>query len=399
MSPEDSLKEKLGSGELERKIGEKQKAFSGLLTREGSLKLIALEEGLASEAQKEPVQVKVSQALAQAPEALSTMVVRVKKVLCAKEFEKDGRSGRVCNVVVGDETGEAALVLWGQDADFAERKLERNVCILAENFSLKNGELHSTLYTKISSCEPTPGLPSFSMQAKKLSEAGEGDDFFARVAGKSQMREFEREGRKGYVLNLVLEDPTGQRNIACWNRNAHIADFLREGDVVKVEGVSVKNGELQASWMTHVIAHAKNHSLPELEFKPLSLVMPEEVAFVNVTLEKMLDGRLSRKCSSCRKPADGAEAKCSECGAQVRELFFMVADVKDCLEESSRSRLVFFSEQAFELLGLRKTLLSPELVFQLKRDFMEGKALKIKAQAKTRADGGVEFVAKQTRSH
>lgn len=399
MSHEDSLKEKLGSGELERKIGEKQKAFSGLLTREGSLKLIALEEGLEVPTPAAAKQVKISQALAQTPEELATLVVRVKKVLCPKEFEKDGRRGRVCNVVVGDETGEATFVLWGQDSDFAERKLERNACILAENLSLKNGELHSTLYTKFSPCDSAQELPQFPVQVKKLSDAAEGDDFFARVAGKSQMREFEREGKKGYVLNMVLEDSTGQKTMACWNRNAHIADFLREGDVVKVEGVSVKNGELQASWMTHLIAHAKNHSLPELEFKPLSLVAPEEIAFINVTLEKLLDGRLSRKCSSCKKPAEGDEEKCSECGASMREVFFLIADAKDCLDESSRARLVFFSEQAFELLGMRKTLLSPNLVFQLKRDFLEGKNLKLKAQAKSRDNGKIEFVAKQLRSH
>ncbi len=397
MDEEGLLKERLGTEGLEQKIGEKQKAFSGLLTREGSLKLIAFDEGVAKQTPKQTKTVKLSQALSQS-DSLASVIVRVKQVYCAREFEREGRKGSVCNVIVGDETGEAKLVLWNSDVDFAERKLERNACVKVDGAVVKNGELHLNLFSSLSIETPSLAMPDFSIVPKKLSDAGEGDDFYARVATKGSLREFEKNGSSGMVLNLVVEDEISQKTLVCWGRNAQIANFLKEGDVVKVECASVKNGELHASWFTHLIPHAKNHNLKELEFKPFSSLASNETAFVQIVVQKLFEARVSRKCASCGGVVDRGKEKC-DCGGGVREIFFITGEASDALSEGQNARVVFFEEQAKELIGLKRTLVSPQTIFELKRDFVQGKTLKLKALAKQRNDGALELVVKQIRSH
>ncbi|MFH1056642.1 MAG: hypothetical protein V1717_02495, partial [Candidatus Micrarchaeota archaeon] len=363
-SEEELLKQKLGPAKLEERISALQKRFSGLLTREGALKLMAHDEGLAFK-KKPLVLKKLADAVLQEQTSVS-VIVRVKQVFCAREFEREGRTGRVCNVLVGDETGEAKLVLWNDDVDFAERKLERNSCIKAENVLVKNGELQSNLFSEIALESPPLGLPDFSKPVKKLSQVEEGDDFFARVVAKGKLTEFDRNGEKRLVLNLTVGDDETQKTLVCWNRNARLAGFLKEGDVLKAEGISVKNGELHASWQTHLILHAKNHSLKELEFKPFAQLQENETAFVQFKLDKLFEARVSRKCGSCASQVPPDSEKCG-CGGVANEVFFVTAQVSD---SSSSARCVFFGEQARELLGLKKTLVSPQTIFALEREFL-----------------------------
>ena len=405
VSLEKALKEKMGERKVEEKIAEKQKKFSGLLTREGALKLLALEEQMAFRDNPKKELLKLSQIPLLEGQAFSG-IVRVKQVFCASTFDKDGKAGKVTRVAVGDDSGEGTLVLWNKDSDFAERKVERNSIISVEGGEVKNGEIHASLFTDLSLLENPPEgttLPDFSKKHVLLGEAKDGDDFYCRISQKGSVREFEKQNgngvmKKGKVLNLVVEDGSSPKTLVCWNRNAEIASFLTEGDVLKAEGIAVKNGELQASWNTHLITHAKNHSLKELEFKPFLALGSGEQGFVQIILQKLFDAKTSRKCVSCGSQVEEGKEKCN-CGGDVRIVFFVTAQASDALDEAQSVRCVFFGEQAEELLGMKKTFVSPETVFYLKRDFLEGKKLKLKVLAKQRNDGGLELVVRQIRSH
>ncbi len=83
----------------------------------------------------------------------------------------------------------------------------------------------------------------------------------------------------------------------------------------------------------------------------------------------------------------------------MRETFFITAQAADAHDETQKLRLVFFEDQARELIGLKRTLVSPQTIFGLKREFLEGKILKLKALAQQRNGGALELVVKQIRSH
>lgn len=399
---EKTLREKLGDSVLDSRLSEKQKRFSGLLTREGALKLLALEEKLVLHESPKKAWLKLSQIPLLEGENYSG-VVGVKQVFCASVFEREGRSGKVTRVLISDDSGEATLVLWNKDSDFAERKLERNSLISIEGGTVKNGEIHSSLFTELVLLEKQPEgmvLPDFSKKPVSLEDAKDGDDFYCRISQKGVLREFQKkEGNgSGKVLSLVVEGNQTKKTLVCWSRNAEIASFLKEGDVLKVEGVIAKNGELQASWSTHLIAHAKNHSLKEIEFKPFLALSAGEQGFVQIVLQKLFEARTSRKCVSCGAQV-GEDSEACSCGGSVKRVFFITAQAADALDETQSVRCVFFGEQAKELLGMKKTMVSPETVFFLKRDFLEGKKLKLKVLPKQRNDGALELVVRQIRSN
>ncbi len=45
------------------------------------------------------------------------LVATVTEKAAPREFNKEGRSGKVCNAKIKDETGEVTLTLWNDDAD------------------------------------------------------------------------------------------------------------------------------------------------------------------------------------------------------------------------------------------------------------------------------------------
>jgi ssDNA-binding replication factor A large subunit len=68
-------------------------------------------------------------------------------------------------------------------------------------------------------------------------------DLVARIVRISEERQFEREGRKGSVLNLLLGDETGLVRLSLWNEETRLVKEgkLKEGDTVRVTGGWVKS--------------------------------------------------------------------------------------------------------------------------------------------------------------
>jgi ssDNA-binding replication factor A large subunit len=68
-------------------------------------------------------------------------------------------------------------------------------------------------------------------------------DLVARVARVFEERQFEKDGKKGVVVNLLLGDETGMVRLSLWNEETGFVreGKLKEGDVVKVSGGWVKS--------------------------------------------------------------------------------------------------------------------------------------------------------------
>ena len=99
---------------LSQAIGEKQTRFSGLLTDEGALEIIAKEHGVSQPSER--VFTPVSLSSLSAGDSASVRV-RATQIFAPKVFRKNDRSGKVCNVSIADETTKATLVLWNDDVD------------------------------------------------------------------------------------------------------------------------------------------------------------------------------------------------------------------------------------------------------------------------------------------
>ncbi len=81
------------------------------------------------------------------------------------------------------------------------------------------------------------------LKVKSLVSGLRSVDLVARVARIFEERQFEREGKKGSVVNVLLGDETGLVRLSLWNEEIDIVKEgkLKEGDTVKVSGGWVKS--------------------------------------------------------------------------------------------------------------------------------------------------------------
>lgn len=110
------IKEKTGASdaEIEEKIERKLRQLSGLISREGAAHIVANEMGIRI---FEPLSGKL-----QIKNILSGMrdvetVGKVLDVYEVREFQREGSTGKVGSVNIGDETGSIRVVMWGSQAD------------------------------------------------------------------------------------------------------------------------------------------------------------------------------------------------------------------------------------------------------------------------------------------
>jgi len=92
--------------EVERKVEAKKAKLSGLISKEGAAQIIAAELGINFEDQD----LKISELMAGMRKV--NVVGKVINIFPVREFEKNGRQGKVANFVLADETGSTRVVLW-----------------------------------------------------------------------------------------------------------------------------------------------------------------------------------------------------------------------------------------------------------------------------------------------
>ncbi len=114
----------LDKEEVERKVEAKKAKLSGLISKEGAAQIIAAELGISFEDQD----LKISELMAGMRKV--NVVGKIINIFPVREFEKNGRSGKVANFILADETGSTKVVLW--DVNHIE---------LIENETIKVGDV------------------------------------------------------------------------------------------------------------------------------------------------------------------------------------------------------------------------------------------------------------------
>ncbi len=102
---------------VKKMILEKQDELSGLVSEEGAAYIVARELGvnLIRETKR---QLKIKNII---PGLRSVdLVARVVKIMEPREFERNGKSGKVLNVILGDETGTIRFSLWNEEIEVVE---------------------------------------------------------------------------------------------------------------------------------------------------------------------------------------------------------------------------------------------------------------------------------------
>lgn len=165
-----------------------------------------------------------------------------------RTFEKkDGSTGRVGNLLLGDSTGKIRLTLWNEKTDFLDEiDFDETIEVLhaysRENAFNQQVELnlggrgiiqksekeieYREKFTDVADIVPGE---SYSVQGK-VSEIGE-------------LREFEREdGTENVVANLQLKDETGSIRLTLWGEQAYVIEDLDIDSEIQIINAYAKYG-------------------------------------------------------------------------------------------------------------------------------------------------------------
>ena len=165
-----------------------------------------------------------------------------------RTFEKkDGSTGRVGNLLLGDSTGKIRLTLWDEKTSFLDEiDFDETIEVLhaysRENAFTQQVELnlggrgiiqksekeieYREKFTDIADIVPGE---SYSVQGK-VSEIGE-------------LREFEREdGTENVVSNLQLKDETGSIRLTLWGEQAYVIEDLDIDSEIQIINAYAKYG-------------------------------------------------------------------------------------------------------------------------------------------------------------
>lgn len=291
---------KLTAEDLDKRIKEKINELSGLVSEEGAAHIIANELGLELIKQNQG-RLKIKEIYA-GMRNLST-VGKVVRKFEVREFAKGDSTGRVCSLIIGDETGTIRVVFWNDQVDQLNKVNEDDTILVKDVYARDNKgykEIHlgdkgevvvnpegeriekvrqGSTYGRKSIEELNSGEEGVEILgtivqvfdprffnvcpqcAKRVNEFGNG--FQCPTHGSVQPL-------VSYVLNLVLDDGTGTIRGVFWkNQTNHLLgqkedDFVKfKDDLTQFEGV--KN-ELLGEQFKLLGRIKKNEMFDRLEF-------------------------------------------------------------------------------------------------------------------------------------
>ncbi len=133
----------LDEEELEDSVEEKMEEFSGLVSEEGALHLVAKEEGV-DVADSSDQQLEIKNIVPGMRKV--NIKARVTGILDPNTFERDdGEEGKVQNVILGDNTGTIRLTLWDEQTEIAEKVDEDDAIAISGAYTVEDNRGNAEL--------------------------------------------------------------------------------------------------------------------------------------------------------------------------------------------------------------------------------------------------------------
>lgn len=257
----DQLSQKTGQSrdEIQEKILEKTRKFSGLLNEEAALVLLAKEAGITQIPKRIFSPTPLNQL--QSNQSTADVVGRVKRVFAPKPFtNKQGGTGKKASVLIADSTAEQFVAFWNNDADLLD-KIKTNDVLAIQNAVVRefNGQCQLS-FGYASSLELNPAkitaeLPSFETKIMKLSEIKEmayNISVEAKIEEVLPIKEFSRQtGENGKLQRITLYDDGTELTAIAWNQKTEETNTLKPGQTVRFDNCRTKPG-MQGGFEIHL---------------------------------------------------------------------------------------------------------------------------------------------------
>jgi len=231
--------------EIERKIEAKRAKLSGLISKEGAAQIVAAELGVSFENQR----MKISELLHGMKRV--NVIGKLTKIFPIREYNKNGREGKIGSFLIGDESSNTRVVLWDNShINLLETgELAEGSIIEISNASVRNGEVHLSAFSDIKkSSEKLDGVKtdrSFMSANIKDARPGSSVKIRAAIVQVFEPRYFDSkkdDGKKGALLNVVLDDGTETIRAVLFGENIQKLG-LSEEEIFSLEKFNQKKEE------------------------------------------------------------------------------------------------------------------------------------------------------------
>lgn len=253
---------KLTADEIERKVEAKKAKLSGLISKEGAAQIVAAEMGINLDMER----LKLSEIFQGMKRA--NVVGKVIDVFPVRSFNKNGREGKVANLRIADDSGNAKLVLWdsNQIALIEQAKIKKGDVIEVSNANVRNGELHLSSFSdiKLSTEQMDVVISEKVFEMGKLADIKAGQSLKVRaiivqafepryfeVCPECKKRALDGECKmhgkvaplKRALLNVVLDDGSSTIRSVLFGENINKLGFTDE-EIFSLEKFAEKKGYL-----------------------------------------------------------------------------------------------------------------------------------------------------------
>lgn len=252
--PPEEIKKKiqeqtdLSLQDINQKVSDKMKQLAGLVSEEGACHIIANE--LSVQLVPEASERSVKDLLPGMRDVNQDLrVIQVYELRTFQSKYSDGE-GKVCSFLGGDESGVIRITAWGSHADTVSGLKPQDI-VSVKNAYVKENNGRSELHlndrselavnpegVEVKAAERPEGSGEYV--EKKVSELAQGDyrvELTGTVVQAYEPRVFERkDGGKGVVVNILIDDGTDNIRCALWDENA------AKGLSTTLDGILANNG-------------------------------------------------------------------------------------------------------------------------------------------------------------
>jgi replication factor A1 len=159
---------------------------------------------------------------------------------------KDGKTGKVANITIGDETGKIRVTLWdskaespgvnvGDIVEIMNAYARENTFSNSTELQLGSGGGIAKSSAVVTYKEPLTPITDIGINSA-YSVAG-------HVSGIDEIREFDRpDGTKSRVSNIYISDDTGRIKVALWAEHAELVNEIEIGSEICIVDAFAKSG-------------------------------------------------------------------------------------------------------------------------------------------------------------
>ncbi|MHA2117375.1 MAG: OB-fold nucleic acid binding domain-containing protein [Candidatus Thorarchaeota archaeon] len=319
---------------------------------------------------------------------------KVVQIFPVNTFDRDGKEGRVQNIIIADETAQIRLTFWNEDVDkIKDLKVDNVISVMhvyakegyrggVEIHMGRNAEItinpkgSKLKKLKVSAVPASAPEPIGKKELADITVEMRDVDVEGKVVRVFPVNTFDRDGKEGRVQNIIIADETAQVRLTFWNEDVDKIKALDEGDVIAVTHAYAKEGfrggvEVHVGRRAEIEINPKGSRLEQLELTELSS-QPKTQPAGRVPIGDIDDSSegksvevcgivvgISQKspiypaCPSCRKKVEEEEGRftCAVCGdvkePEYRMLYKITVD-----DGSGSIRTTLFGEAGESLLQM-----------------------------------------------